>query len=405
MERETKAILDAIRCVGGDQGLVYMTVPITTGLREYVLMRKLDCDRLALRSIYRSRWLEEVVGPNEADAEAYARMIQIRNQGRLVLNPASMMIEGWSQQDFTSLWNKVLVEFCDLLVVTPDWAYSSGSIGEVSEMALLGREITDVLGRRLSNQQLMDTAGRAREGLLSMGFDQLTVSELLPELRLPDRRSISVRRFPGSEWDASISWILREIREVENMSHYDDDAKSRADGPHLSAGLWRQQLDKYLIKAKSLGIDSPEGGIALAQFATVSVAMMQSFWRVFGAFPEPGHARGSLHMSRIPDQGDINSDSLALVVAWLRREHFYTSQKYGPQDDDMHSSNSSFDEYWWRQLEWYYRLAAQEGLDTLQGRQNFGKYVSTAMNFVVSRIRVNGPLRLPTRPSMDELFS
>lgn len=30
MDATTNAILDTIRCVGGDQGVVYVTVPITT---------------------------------------------------------------------------------------------------------------------------------------------------------------------------------------------------------------------------------------------------------------------------------------------------------------------------------------------------------------------------------------
>lgn len=399
-----EAIIDSLRCVGADRGLVYVTVPITTGLREFVLMKELSCSRDDLRSKYRSRWLSEVVEPNEADAEAYARMTQLYHPDKLVLNPAHMRVDGWGQEHYTEMWNQVLVEFCDLLVVTPDWTFSSGAIGEVREMALLGREITDVVGRSISNSQLQEMATHSRGVLVSMGFDERFLEEHLPRLHLPGRRSNSMRRFTELDWDRSVDWLMRE-RRWQVQRAFDDDGRTRDDGPHLAQSRWKQRLEKYLDVARSRGIDSPEGGIALAQYVTVCVALMESVWRIYGSLPEPGHPRGVVRMGRFLRSADSETDTFPLIVAWLRREHSYTIAKYDFRDDDDHTRNAHRDEYWWRQLDWYYGLSCNEGLETPQGRQCLGKFVSTGLSFLTSRWRVFGPVGTPTRPSVETLFS
>ena len=119
MDQITRAILDSLRCVNGLNGIVYVTVPITSGIREYKILKELSCTREDLRSRYRDRWINEVVRPNEADAEAYAFMTQIQFPNKLVLNPAELRVENWGQGDYTNMWNQVLTDFCDVLVITP----------------------------------------------------------------------------------------------------------------------------------------------------------------------------------------------------------------------------------------------------------------------------------------------
>ena len=146
MDEIGDAIIDTLRCVGAEKGLVYVTVPITTGIREYQMMRILTRSREDLRRDFHDRWETEVKAANEADAKAFTTMVQLLNEDRLVLNPAELQISKWTQLQYTELWNEVLTKFCDKVVLTPNWAFSNGARQEVQRMLLLGRPVVDVFG-------------------------------------------------------------------------------------------------------------------------------------------------------------------------------------------------------------------------------------------------------------------
>src|SRR4051794_10229137 len=115
-------VLEAFEAAGADDGVVYVTVPITSGRREFALMHELRCTRDDLRTRYRDRWLEEVVRPNEEDARTYVGQARIAFSGQLVVDPSRLHVTEWSQDDFDKLWSTLIERYGRVLVVTPAWS-------------------------------------------------------------------------------------------------------------------------------------------------------------------------------------------------------------------------------------------------------------------------------------------
>lgn len=400
----TKSIIDTVRCVGGDLGIVYVTVPITSGFREVRLMRELGCSRGELRSKYTDRWRSEVVQPNEADAEAFALVAKMQYPNRLVLNPAALQVADWTQSQYNEMWNEVLRQFCDVLVVTPDWAFSVGARLEVKEMSALGRSVVDMFGRGVTSAELSSQMDSANSQLLEMGWTEEEVSELLPPVAIrPEVRM--ARQIPHSEWNAALEWIISERRWQRSIPEFADDERTRRDGTDCRGGEWSNLLNKYLDRAKADGVRSASGGVHLMKFVSTAVAYMESVTRVYGPFPEPGVSRGtSIREGRLWDGEMSDAQLMAVSLAWLRREYFYTRNRFDPRDDDENTEAGVSDGTWWdRQLKFYWNGSGERRLDTAPGRQMLGKFVSTAMNLASSRIRLFGVVDQPKRPSYEDL--
>jgi hypothetical protein len=400
----TKAIIDTVRCVGGDLGIVYVTVPITSGFREIRLMHELGCSRQELRSGHSDRWRTEVVQPNEADAEAFALVAKMQYPNRLVLNPAALQVSEWSQAQYNDMWNEVLRQFCDVLVVTPDWAFSVGARLEVKEMSALGRSVVDMFGRQVTSSELMSQMESANNQLLEMGWTEEKIAELLPPIGIRPEVRMS-RSIPHAEWNAALEWIIAERRWQRSIPEFADDDRTLRDGSDCRGGEWQTLLDKYLGRARAAGINSTEGGLNLMKFVSAAVAFMESVTRVYGPFPEPGVSRGTpIREGRLWDGEMSNAQLMAVSLAWLRREYFYTRNRFDPRDDDENTEAGISDGSWWdRQLKFYWNGGGERRLDTAAGRQMLGKFVSTAMNLASSRIRLFGMVGQPNRPSYEEL--
>lgn len=404
-DKVTNAILDALRCVGATNGTVYVTVPITTGLREFQLMRDLSCDRETLRTLHRQRWLAEVKELNEADAAAYTLMVQLQNEDRLVLNPAALQVDGWTQEHYGSMWSQVLLQFCDKLVVTPDWAFSVGARHEVQQMYVLGREVVDVFDQQLTPAHVLDADRKAHETLSKMGWSDDEIAKMLPTIKLPRNPGLSTRRFQQLEFNSAIKWFIDERNWQNREPGFRDLERTLADGPKAENGSWRGKLDKYYRLAQEAGIETPEGGTHLFAFVSLAIAMVENVGDVFGPLPEPGLSRGAaIQMGRLhsPDM-DINH-RLAITVAWLLREMYYVRTKFPEHVDDENTGEGIGDDSWWtRQLNLYWRWAHSDGLDTPKGRQALGKFASTAVGLAISRIRLYGLPDHPVPLRADEL--
>lgn len=405
MDQTVKAILDTLACLGGNHnGVIYVTVPITTGLREFQLMRDLSCDREQLRKTHRDRWVREVKEPNEADAQAFALMVQLQHEDRLVLNPAALQIDSWAQDQYTETWNKVLSQFCDRLVVTPDWAFSVGARLEVQQMLLIGRGVYDVFGREQTPVLIEEGINRAESRLLEMGWSTDEVANLLPPVKIP-RASVRMNHFDNTGVYEAMKWLIRERVWQNRVAEFRDLERTRLDGPRAESGMWRQKLDKYLNLARDHGIETDQGGTNLLVFVSLAVAMMESVSVHHGAFPEPGVPSGEpIRVSTWagPDMDD--NQRLAVIFAWLLREQEHVRRKFGREDDDTNTRGGLHAASWWsRQLNLYWTRAHHEGLNSLRGRQMLGKFTSTALGLASSRIRLWGLPPSPARLSVEEL--
>jgi hypothetical protein len=367
-------------------------------------MNELGLTRQEVRTKHLARWREEVVQPNEADAEAYSLIAQLQYPDRIVLNPAMLQVVDWGQDQYNEMWNEVLRQFCDVLMVTPDWAYSYGARKEVHEMALLGREIVDMFGNTVKSSSLNEATEQAEQRLLGMGWSKEFIDQTLPPMTLKGTSVLLKRQPPHAAWNGVFTWIVSERRWQRAIPSFNDDDMTRTDGKNPANGLWEKKLHKYREMAANEGIDTVQGGIHLLQFVALCVAMMESVSRVHGPFPEPGLPSLEIREGRWFSEGIDKNSLLAVVLAWLRREYFYTVEKYDVSEDDENTSEGIASGSWWdRQLKIYWDKICQYGLETHQGRQMLGKFTSTAMNLATSRIRVYGKVASPDRLSFEEL--
>lgn len=295
-------LLEAFQAAGADDGLTYVSVPITSGPRELKLLAELRCTREELRSVYRARWLAEVVGPNEQEAVTYAARVRALFPQQLVVEPARLHVSGWAQEDYNIFWDALIRQYALRLVATPDWAFSVGSRQEVDVAWEIGLPILDVRGRLQTAEDLAASDSLARETAAELGFSGADIERYLPPLALAGSGS----RPPGGVTDELArreALVNRASSEVFSWLRGERALQLRAFSPekddqHTLEGLeddawWSRQLARYYEQARRLGVDTPTGRQALAKFGAAAIALLESTVRLHGWLPNPGVRMGA----------------------------------------------------------------------------------------------------------------
>jgi len=404
MDQVTKAILDALRCVGANKGTIYVTVPITSGLREFTLMSKLGIRDRSIRTRFNERWLREVKEPNEADARAYTLMVQVQSPNRLVLNPAELQVADWSQKQYNDMWDAVLADFCDKLVVSPYWAFSSGGRMEVQRMFVLNRRVEDIFGNPVTKEVVEEADHMVQDQLSGMGFSAEEIKSLLPPVTIP-AASVGHTRFEDHDFNDTIKWIIEERQWQNKVLPLADTARTEKHGAKNENGEWRAILDKYLNKVRQAGIETEAGRTNVLIYVTLAVAMMEHVGAAYGPYPEPGVSSGeAITVSHLHAPAMTPEQRLSMALAWLAREERYVRRRFSENHDDENTKEGLGDNSWWyRQLRLYWHKAHQQGLDTELGRRYLGKFVSTAFGLAMSVVRMYGVPPKPVRLTADEL--
>lgn len=300
-----EVVLEAFEAAGAADGVAYVTLPITSGRREFALLRALGCTRDELRTAFRDRWLADVVEPNEADARRYADQARITFVGHLVVDPSRLHVTDWSQDDFDKLWTTLIERYARVIVVTPDWAFSRGARLEVALGLSLGLPMADPLGNVLTKSDLAAMSEEVESELAANGWAPDTLAGLLPDV-------LPLGAGPGSadpppHFDPAaaqvFTWLVAERRyQVRKFGTDLDDEHTRQGLDER--GWWWRQLTNYFGRANVLGLEHPAGRQALAKFTATACGLLESAVRVHGDLPEPGVPSGEL---RTADPGRAGS--------------------------------------------------------------------------------------------------
>jgi hypothetical protein len=292
-------LLQAFDAAGAEDGLVYVSVPITSGPRELSLMARLGASREDLRSTHRDLWLAEVVRPNEKEAVSYAARARVLFPQQLVVEPARLHVSAWSQADYGSFWETLIKGYALRLIATPDWAFSMGSRQEVDLAFRIGLPILSINGDTLNAAELAAADASARQAGRDLGFTDEEIERYLPPLRLPEPPETPDDRVAQERGDALVNRAFSEVfawlrgERAFQLQHFDaakDDAHTREGlGPET---WWFSRLARYTERAQELGLDVPEGREALAKFAATAIALLESSVRVYGWLPTPGRRMG-----------------------------------------------------------------------------------------------------------------
>ena len=120
-----RAILQAWESAFSNTPVVYLSGPITTGLR-YV--RSLRAGRNSAEDKLR------VFQENNADLLATAARLRAQ-RGEIIVEPASLNIADWSQRDYLNLWEQFIERHVKLVLFMTGWEYSVGCASEFARAA------------------------------------------------------------------------------------------------------------------------------------------------------------------------------------------------------------------------------------------------------------------------------
>lgn len=285
-------LLQAFEAAGASSGVVYVSVPITSGLREIALLDELGVPSSELRQQFRDRWRREVVEPNERDALEHAGQARVANPGLLVVDPSRLTVMGWEQDDYNGFWIKLMERHAVRVVAVPGWEFSRGARGEVSLGIALGHPVTDEAGTVLDRTDLEAIDVAAREKLIAQGWAQSKVDAYLPQMSY-DRR-LPLPSSPASE---TFGWLIRErAYQVGKFGTALDDDHTRAGLGE--EGWWWRQLTSYFHRSRVLTLDTAVGRQALAKFVATGCGLLESAVRLYGSLPSPGVPSGTVEAER-----------------------------------------------------------------------------------------------------------
>lgn len=171
MTSSTSQLLDALRkawrSAFGSQKVTYLSGPITTGPRFVDWWVRFGC-KLALNSAaYRNELRENVIIPNENELRLTAELLRAKGS-EPVLEPASLFVSGWSQQDYLELWGHFIADHASRLLLMDGWEYSAGSASEFLQAHLEGLPTARTDGSPIVARDGLAAIGRALDHISTL---------------------------------------------------------------------------------------------------------------------------------------------------------------------------------------------------------------------------------------------
>jgi hypothetical protein len=126
---ERQGILEALGCVIGARGAIYLATPITGGLR-FIEWYEAEGNLLSGQDDYDARCREKVIRPNCETAAAFAERLRA-NTEKVVIDPSRFFLDHWTQPAYRTLWCEVVRQFADSIHFNEGWWTSVGCAQEL----------------------------------------------------------------------------------------------------------------------------------------------------------------------------------------------------------------------------------------------------------------------------------
>jgi hypothetical protein len=292
------SLFQAFEAAGAGDGVVYLSVPITSGRRAFDLAHRLGCDVDALPTRHSEQWEREVLRVNEEAAQIFAAELRVRFPTELVIDPSRIAIEGWTQNEYNAFWSTLIRKYAVHVVAAPDWAFSRGARHEIDDATRLGLQVLSIDGRVLTTDMLAAEAETTFRDLLAQGWREDQLEKVLPPLHFeaatPGQTRASLRIYEEEHGRAAaevFAWLRGErAYQVQKFGLSLDDEHTR-EGLGED-GWWWRQLTTYFHRSRVLTLSTPGGRQALAKFAATACGLLESVVRVHGPLPPPGVSSG-----------------------------------------------------------------------------------------------------------------
>jgi hypothetical protein len=217
---EANALFRVYQTVGASEGVVYLSVPITSGRRELDLLERLHCARGELVTIHRDRWIREVVQPNEEAATLFAKKTRARYAGQILVEPSPLTVDGWSQPQYHDFWTELIRRYARLVVVSDGWEFSRGCRREVAAALAAAIRVVDAEGRVLEAPRIAELDRQARSRLSRSPLHESDAASYLEPIAGIEGDSIDV---PLAGKHGSLHYkdaVLDVLAESANVAQY-----------------------------------------------------------------------------------------------------------------------------------------------------------------------------------------
>lgn len=288
-------MLQAFSAAGAENGIVYVSVPITSGEGELRAMKREGYrDRVRFRSDHPAI-CRELQSENEQTAIAIVEQVRELFPYVVVVSPISIAVAHWGQVEYGEFWDRVIEEFAVRVVAGPGWAMSRGARREINTALRLGVPLLDVAGRACSYEDLAKADSEARATDLISSWSQEDIDHYFSPRLVSEslvRRNSGVPTVAIDREAAEIFAWLRGERgyQVRKFGTEQDDNHTR-EGLGQEGWWWRQFMN-YYYRAQVLGLELPNGRQALAKFVATACGLLESTVRLYGPLPAPGVPSG-----------------------------------------------------------------------------------------------------------------
>lgn len=149
-------IFQAWRCALGQSRIIYLSGPITTGLRWIDALKAGEANAQS-----------DVIAANSQDLLAAAAALRT-NATAIVIEPASLTVGGWSQTDYLTLWTELIERHAGEVRFLEGWAFSNGCAHEFERALRLGIPTLNLAGVPIVRESGLSALRRARDRLAGL---------------------------------------------------------------------------------------------------------------------------------------------------------------------------------------------------------------------------------------------
>jgi hypothetical protein len=124
--KDIELILTGVKIAVNGRNVVYISLPITTGKRFWDWHADLEAILEISDCAYLREHQKHVVAPNRQNVQRIMKVIE-KKVGRDIISPTLLEdLPGWTQDDYRTLWARVLKECVNMVVFAEGWEYSNG---------------------------------------------------------------------------------------------------------------------------------------------------------------------------------------------------------------------------------------------------------------------------------------
>lgn len=162
-----KLLLQVYKTAVSDKSAIYISTPMTSGLRYMEAFANLPPDVKTLDPELRRLLYNQ----NCQHARSVAAMTRLHFPTSIVIDPTHIEIPGWEQNDYLTFWRQVIVDCTSVVRFVNDWHYSNGCAYEYLVGALTNKVLIDEKEQTIHVHVGRDLIASAYEEHLRQGYD------------------------------------------------------------------------------------------------------------------------------------------------------------------------------------------------------------------------------------------